>query len=277
MNVSMRKQAKTIPFHLVLIVTTLVTLFPVVWIWLNSLKTNKEISQNVLALPTTLHFSNYLDAFQGSGLGRYFLNSAFVSIFTVTIVLVTGSLASYALAKMNFRGNKALVTLFFAGMSFPLSAKIGPLMTIMSQLGLLNSLWGLILIYSASAMPFSILMMRSFFRAFPSELEDSAWIDGCSRLQFFLYILIPLSKPALVTLGIFTFMEAWNDFFVALLLISRDSLRTLPLGLMAFQDQYYRNYAFSFAGIIMAALPIVIVYLLFQRQFIQGITAGSLK
>jgi ABC-type glycerol-3-phosphate transport system permease component len=133
------------------------------------------------------------------------------------------------------------------------------------------------LIYTAGNLPLSILMMRSFFRQFPKEIEDAAMIDGASRAQFLIRILLPLSVPALGTLAIFVFMHAWNEFFIAFLLITKDTARTLPLGLLAFQGQYEENYAYSFAGIIISSLPVILVYIALQKNFIKGLTAGSLK
>jgi raffinose/stachyose/melibiose transport system permease protein len=201
----------------------------------------------------------------------------FVGLLTVVLVLSAGSLAAYAFARMSFRGNQVIFFAIFLGMTFPETARIGPLLTWMYKLRLVDTPWALVLAYAAASLPFAILMMRAFFRGFPGELEDAAWIDGCSNLQFFWRILLPLSTPALFTLGIFTFMNAWNEFLIALLLISKDTFRTLPLGLMAFQAEFYTNFALSFAGINITALPVILVYVLFQRNFIAGITAGSIK
>ncbi len=173
---------------------------------------------------------------------------------------------------MRFAGNQAIFFIIFIGMTFPVTARLGPLLALNFRLGLVDSRWGLVFAYAAGSIPFAILMMRSFFRQFPGELEDAARIDGCSSLQFFLRVLLPLFTPALVTLGIFTFMSVWNEFMIALLMISRDVVRTLPLGLMAFQGEYTVDYALSIAGINIIAIPVVIVYIIFQRNFVQGIT-----
>ena len=206
-----------------------------------------------------------------------FFNSILVSVTSVAIVLLLSSLAAYSFAKMRFRGNQLIFFVFLIGMAFPLSAKLGPLLSLMYKLDLANSRVGLILVYVAGSLPFSILMLRAFFAGFPQELEDSAALDGCSRFQFYLRILLPLSKPSLMALGIFVFMNTWNEFFQALLLINEDSKRTLPLGLTAFQDEYFTDFALSFAGINITALPVIVVYIIFQRNLIEGITVGSMK
>lgn len=264
-------------FHSLLVGASVVTLIPVVWILLTSFKTNKEIRESALNLPSQLRVANYVDAWVGAHFGSYFLNSVIVGVLTVAVVLAAGSLAAFAFARMQFAGNQAIFFIIFIGMTFPVTARIGPLLSLMYRLDLVDSRWALVFSYAAGSMPFSILMMRSFFRQFPEELEQAARIDGCNSLQFFLRVLLPLSTPALLTLGIFTFMGAWNEFLVALLLISKRALRTLPLGLMAFQAEYYTDFALSIAGINITALPVILVYLLFQRNFIEGITAGSLK
>ena len=263
--------------NFLLISASVLTLGPVFWIWVSALKTNKEIRESALGLPARLNFENYVEAWFGAYFDRYLLNSLSVGLLTVLVVLTAGSLAAFAFARMEFRGNQLIFFLIFAGMTFPVTARIAPLLTWMYKLNLVDTRWGLVLAYAAGSIPFAILMMRSFFRQFPKELEDAARIDGCSSLQFFSRILLPLSTPALFTLGIFTFMGAWNEFLIALLLINKDAIRTLPLGLMAFQGEFTTNYALSFAGINIAAIPVFVIYVMFQRNFIAGITAGSLK
>ncbi|MEM7536809.1 MAG: carbohydrate ABC transporter permease [Chloroflexota bacterium] len=268
---------RTLFFNLLLIGSSILAVGPVAWIWVSSLKTNKEIRESALELPQRLNFGNYVEAWVEANFDVYMLNSLLIGLLTVMVVLIAGSLAAFAFARMQFPGNQVIFFLIFTGMTFPVTARIAPLLTWMYQLNLVDTRWGLVLAYAAGGLPFAILMMRSFFRQFPQELEDAARIDGCSNLQFFGRILLPLSTPALFTLGIFTFMGAWNEFLIALLLINQDAIRTLPLGLMAFQGEFTTNYALSFAGINIAAVPVFVVYVAFQRNFIAGITAGSLK
>ena len=274
---SAQRRLRSTPFYLVLTLATVVTLVPIVWVFASALKSNKEIRENPLALPAEWRFQNYLDAWFGASFDEYFFNSIFITVTSVAIVLFLSSLAAYAFAKMRFPGNQVIFFVFLVGMAFPLSAKLGPLLSLMYELNLANSRFGLILVYVAGSLPFAILMLRAFFQGFPQELEDSAALDGCSRFQFYWRILLPLSKPSLMALGIFVFMGTWNEFFQALLLINEDSKRTLPLGLTAFQDEYFTDFALSFAGINITAVPVIIVYILFQRNLIEGITVGSLK
>ncbi len=276
-NRNLQRQIRSLPFYFVLVAATVVTLVPIIWVFASALKSNKEIRAAPLALPGEWRFQNYVDAWFGASFDQYFFNSIFITVTSVAIVLFLSSLAAYSFAKMRFRGNQLIFFVFLIGMAFPLSAKLGPLLSLMYELNLANSRFGLILVYVAGSLPFAILMLRAFFQGFPQELEDSALLDGCSRFQFYVRILLPLSKPSLMALGIFVFMGTWNEFFQALLLINEDSKRTLPLGLTAFQDEYFTNFALSFAGINITAVPVIIVYIMFQRNLIEGITVGSLK
>jgi len=271
------KRLRLLTFYLLLTVGSIITVSPVAWILVTSFKSNKEIRESALGFPARIRFENYVGAWTGAHFDRYFVNSVIIGVLTVAIVLTVGSLAAFAFARMRFAGNRVIFFIIFIGLTFPVTARIGPLLTLMYKLGLVDSRWALVFAYAAGSMPFSILMMRSFFRQFPEELEQAARIDGCSSLQFFLQVLLPLSTPALVTLGIFTFMGAWNEFMIALLLISKNALRTLPLGLMAFQSEYTTDFALSIAGINITAIPVILIYVLFQRSFIEGITAGALK
>jgi len=276
-NAKAQSWLRMLTFHVLLVVGSIVTVIPVVWVLMTSFKSNKEIRESALGLPARIRFENYVGAWTGAHFDRYFVNSVIVGVLTVAVVLIVGSLAAFAFARMRFAGNRAIFFLIFMGMTFPVTARIGPLLTFMYKLGLVDSRWALVFAYAAGSVPFSILMMRSFFRQFPEELEQAARIDGCSNLQFFLRVLLPLSTPALLTLGIFTFMGAWNEFMIALLLISKNALRTLPLGLMAFQSEFTTDFALSIAGINITAIPVILVYVIFQRSFIEGITAGALK
>lgn len=271
------KQLRMLTFYLLLTAGSIITVSPVAWILVTSFKSNKEIRESALGFPARFRLENYFGAWNGARFDRLFVNSVIVGVLTVAVVLIVGSLAAFAFARMRFAGNRVIFFIIFMGMTFPVTARIGPLLTLMYKLRLVDTRWALVFAYAAGSMPFSILMMRSFFRQFPEELEQAARIDGCSNLQLFLRVLLPLSTPALLTLGIFTFMGAWNEFMIALLLISKNALRTLPLGLMAFQDEYYTDFALSIAGINITAFPVILIYVLFQRNFIEGITAGALK
>ncbi|MCC7208766.1 MAG: carbohydrate ABC transporter permease [Anaerolineae bacterium] len=265
--------------HLILIIGAFITLIPVMWVWMSAFKTDSEIRLSALSLPVSLNFTNFSEAWTRGRFNIYMGNSVIVSALTVLLVISTASLAGYAFARYKFRGNGLLFYLVFLGMTIPVSAKVGPLLSLMYAIKLVDTHLGLVLAYAANSIPFSVLMMRAFYRGFASELEDAARIDGANGFQMYLRIFLPLSLPALTALGVFTLLSAWNEFQLAFLLVNRDATRTLPLGLITFQGSVEEasQYALSMAGIVISALPVIIVYLFFQKQFIRGITSGSVK
>lgn len=273
------KEARATSVHIGLIAAVLIVLVPVFWVWVSAFKTDSEIRLSALALPSTLNFSNFSDAWTRGRFQIYMGNSVIVSVFTVLLVVSTASLAGYAFARYKFRGNGLIFYLIFIGMTIPVTARVGPLLSLMYAVKLVDSHVGLVLAYTANSLPFSILMMRAFYRGFPTELEDAGRIDGANGWQMYLRIFLPLSAPALTALSIFTLLSAWNEFQLAFLFINRDALRTLPLGLITFQGstEQASQYALSMAGIMISAIPVIIVYFVFQKQFIRGITTGSVK
>ena len=262
--------------HCVLILCSTFSIFPIIWIFSNSLKTSKEILRSALELPGTYHFENYLQAWTEGSLGKYMLNSVIICGISTVIVVVCATLAAYAFARLQFKGRRILFSIVLAGMALPPSARLAPLMSMLNVVGLTNTRIGLILVYSGG-ISFAILMMRSFFLQFPRELEEAAEIDGANRMVFLTQVLLPLSMPPLSTLTVFTFLNHWKEFLFAFMLTSSNEVKTLPVGLMVFQGAYTRDYALSFAGIIISALPMMLLYIVFQKGFINGVTAGSSK
>lgn len=264
--------------HVLLIIAAILTLAPIGWVWVSSFKTDKEVRTDPMGLPDRLHFSNYVDVWN-KGFDRYMLNSFMVATLSSIVVVAVSSLAAYAFARFEFPGSNALFILLFLGWVIPGSIKLAPVLTLMYRLDLVDKTLALVLPYSAGV-SFSIMMMRAFFRAFPKELEDSAAIDGASTLKFFLKVLLPISAPALLTLFVLSFLGHYNEFLMAFLLINRAEARTVSLGLLAFQATDpggLENLALNFAAINVTAIPVIVVYVLFQRHFVQGLTAGAFK
>jgi len=251
--------------------------FPISWLYMSSLKTNTEISASPLTFPDKLQWQNYRDAWQQGKFSIYIWNSAIVSTTATFFVIILSSLAGYAFAKMRFRGENLIFFIFFFGMTVPNPVVIGPLLTIIYSLHLINTLWSLILPYVALGLPFGILIMRAFFRELPNELVEAAKIDGCSALKLLTYIIFPLALPAVFVLVVITFINCWNEFYFAVILINDSSKNTLPLGLRAFQGEYVTNSALQFTGINIVAVIPILIYVVFQKSFIKGATAGSLK
>lgn len=263
--------------YLILIIFSIISIMPIFWMILAALKTPLEIASNPFGWPTKLTLQNLVQAWTVGKMGQYFINSVIVAVPRVTGVLILSTLAGYAFAKLKFPGRNKLFLFMLFGLMVPIQAMIIPLYMDMQGLGLINTYWAMILPYYGLSMPFAIFMMRAFFRELPDELMEAARIDGCGSFRAFLYVMLPLVMPAISSLLVFEFMWSWNDFLIPLLFVYTDSLRTLPLGLMYFSSQYSTNQSLVAAGVAISTIPILIIYFIFQRKFIQGLTAGALK
>jgi len=256
---------------------SLTVVLPLTWIVSTSLKTRTEVSMAPLALPTTWLWSNYPEAWVVGRFGTYFMNSVLVVVPVVVCVLLLSLLASYAFAFYEFRFKRPLFVLLLAGLTIPIGVLVVPLYYQMVSFKLLNTLWALILPEIAISLPFGVLLLRSFMAGLPREILDAARIDGANDWQLLWRVVAPLTRPAMLSLLIFTFMWSWNQFLLPVVLLQTESSRTLPLGLNFFQGRYSANYPLLMAGATISFIPIVLIYVAFQRQFIRGITAGALK
>jgi len=262
----------------VLIGYALIVLYPLLIMVASSLKTTGEIFANPLQLiPETARFVNYVDAWNQANFGTYFRNSMFVCLVSVVMILWFGSMAAYVLARFSFPGNRLIYLLFLAGFMIPVRLAIVPLFVMMRDLHLLNTLWSLIVVYIAGGMPFTIFLMVSFFRHVPRDLEDAAVLDGAGPFQVYYQIMLPLVRPALATVGLFHFLNVWNDFFFPLIFIRSENLRTVPLGVSTFFGEYTNDWSLMFAALSISILPVIAVYLMASKQFIAGLTSGALK
>ena len=256
---------------------TVVVGYPVFWMLQQSFKTKFELYANVWGLPQQLFLDNYVQAWRIARMGTYIFNSVVVSVATVVVVLVLASLAGYAFARMRFAGRQVLFYAFVFTLIVPLQVTIIPLYAVVSGLGLTNTYFALILPYAAGGLPLSIFLLRAFFESVPREIEEAARIDGCSELAAFWRVVLPISGPGLATVTILQFLAAWNEFLLALIFIRNPALRTIPLGLQAFFFEYSVEWGYLFAALSMATVPVIIVYVLMQRHFITGLTAGAVK
>ncbi|MDQ0470490.1 carbohydrate ABC transporter permease [Labrys wisconsinensis] len=253
------------------------TLYPLAWVLFGSLKAKEEIITNVWGPPTSLHFANYAEAWRIAGMGARVGNSLIVTAAALVLLVVVATPAAYAVSRLRFPGRAAVLALVIAAMLVPPQVMAIPLFMTARDLGLINSLPGIAVIYAAAAMPLSIVIMRGFFLSLPAELEDAARIDGASRLQILVHVMLPLIRPGLALVLIFGFIEIWNDFFLAFLLLREPSVQTIPLGLVAFFQQYGSLWHLYFAALTITTLPVIVVFVLMQRQFIAGLTAGAVK
>ncbi|MGE5683016.1 MAG: carbohydrate ABC transporter permease [Bacillota bacterium] len=266
---------KTI-YHILVYALAIMTLAPFIWMILTSLKDMNEIYVYPPKwLPDRLRFENYKNSFEAAPFGRYYINSL-VTAFSVTIgQLITCSMAAFAFARLRFKGRDLLFYIFLGTMMVPYNVTMIPSFMVLYWLGWIDSFKALIVPGLASA--FGTFLLRQFFMTIPRELEEAAYIDGSSRFQVLRKIIIPLAKPALATLAIFTFMGTFNDFLWALVVINSDEMRTVQLGLSIFRDRYLTQWDLLMAGSVTSVLPILIVFFFAQKYFIQGITLSGLK
>lgn len=264
----------------VLAVVVAANLFPFFWVVLSSLKPTSEIhSKEVSFIPKHITVENYRNLFQNMiGFDRYYLNSLLVTIGTVGLALLLGSLAAYAFARFEFRGREVLFYVLVFSMFLPGEIALIGRFELFFRLKLINKLSGLILAYAAGSMALVLFIMRNVFRGIPQDMIDAARIDGASNWQIFWEIMIPLSKTGLVAAGVLTFMGAWNEFLFALTITWSNAARTLPVGIMMLRDQYeHWEYGMLFATVMLSFLPVMVLFIVLQKQFIRGATAGAIK
>jgi raffinose/stachyose/melibiose transport system permease protein len=255
-----------------------VWLFPFVFVVLTAVRSQGDLlSQGPFSIPNEWSFSNFTEAWEIGGFSVYFRNSLFVTALKVPLGVFIASLAAYSLAKLQFRFRSHVFLFFLLGLAIPIQVALLPLVILMRALGLINTLWALFPPYIAFGLPLHIFILRGFFRGIPDELRDAARLDGASEWEIYWRIMIPLSTPALATVFVIDTLATWNEFQVALVMLSSAAVRTVPLGLQNFQGQYSSNYPGLTAGILIAILPVLIVYVVFQRYLVSGLTAGALK
>jgi multiple sugar transport system permease protein len=261
------------PAHLILVPLALVMVTPLAWMVMTSIQTPDEARHFPPVLPSGIHWQNYTDAIHAAPFGRFFLNTTLVTGAAVLGNLVLCSLAGYAFARLRFFGRDVLFVLLLATLMIPFQVVMIPIFLIMRNLGLVDSLGALILPNLVT--PFGIFLMRQFFRTLPIELEEAARLDGCSRLRTLIRIVLPLSGPALATLAVITFLWNWNDFLWPLVVIQSEHNMTLQLGLSTFQGAHSTAWTLLMAGNVLAVLPMLLVFLLAQRQFIDSIASAG--
>jgi raffinose/stachyose/melibiose transport system permease protein len=261
---------------LFLLIYSLIMLYPFTWMLLTSVRKSYEIFAEPWALPSSFEYNNIIRALR-SGIADYFLNSVFISTTTVFFIILCSSLAAFTFAKHFFRGKSVLFITLVAGYFIPVQVTLIPLYNTLKTLTLLDSYPGIILPYIAYGIPFSVLLLTTYFRSTPKELEDAARIDGCSELGIYARIVLPISKPGIATILIFQFINAWNEFIFALTFLRSKRYMTLPIGLMNFRGEHVTDWSAIMAGVSIATIPLVIVYIIFQKSFIRGLTAGAVK
>jgi N-acetylglucosamine transport system permease protein len=274
----MKSRRNPLP-QLAMLAWAVVTALPLLWAVVSSLKTDQEILNEPWAPPSSLHFENWSRAWTAASIGRYFFNSLIVVGGALVLTMLLGSLVAYSLARYQFRGNRFIYYTFVAAMFFPVFLALVPLFFVVRQLGLLGTYHGLILVYAAYAVPFTVFFLHAFFRTLPEEVAEAAVLDGCSHSAVFFRVMLPLARPGLVAVGIFNFLGLWNQYLLPLVLNPDPDRYVLAQGLAALSvSQGYRSdWSGLFAGLTIAMLPVLVAYVAFQRHIRAGMTAGAVR
>jgi N-acetylglucosamine transport system permease protein len=265
--------------HAVLILWSVVVIVPMLWTLLSSFKTTKEILSSPFTLPATFSLENYSSAWSTAGIGSSFLNSVIVVGCSLVLVMVLGAMCSYVLARFRFWGNRAIYYLMLAGLTFPVFLAIVPLFFILRSVSLLNTRQGLIVTYVAFALPFTVFFLFAFFRALPDEIYEAAELDGAGEWRTFFQVMLPMARPGLASVAIFNFLGLWNQFLLPVALNSEQGKYVLSQSMASFASQagYSVDYGALFAAVVITVLPVLIVYVIFQRQLQGSVSQGTTK
>jgi raffinose/stachyose/melibiose transport system permease protein len=266
-----------IPTYLVLTIWSAIVLFPIWTLLVNSFKPQREIFRDPFGLPETFTLDGYKAAWNMGRFDLYFSNTIFVTLVSLTLILLVGSMAAYALAKWKSWVTKFLYVFFIAGLMIPIRLGTIDLVRLIKALNLQDSLWSLIPVYVAMGIPIATFVLTAFIRELPSEMFDAAKVDGASEWQIYGRLVIPLMQPALATVAIFNMIKIWNDFWFPLVFIRVEESRTVALGVSLLFGQYRTDWTRALSVLSLAAVPLLVLYIFLSRQFIKGLTAGAVK
>ena len=267
---------RRLPIQLFLLLLNVIVLYPIFWILINSFKSTSEFLQNSFNLPSVLHFENYLKAWS-SGLNRYFLNSVFISVVSIFFTTLLSSLAAYGLTRFRFKFRGALFTFILCGLSLSIESSFVPLFKLFQSIHLYNTQFGVILLYIAFRIPLTVFLMRSYFISFPKDIEEAARMDGCSSFAIYWRMILPIGKPILASRALMNLIFTWNEFLTALIFLEDQDLMTIPVGLNALKGEMLQEWNIQLAAVVIASIPLIIMFLCMQKQFVKGLTAGSVK
>ncbi len=260
----------------ILTILAVVTIYPLAWLLLNSLKSSDALFERSWALPTTWLWHNYPEAWR-YGLGRFMANSVLITGVSVVAIVLLGALAAFVLVTRRFRGRGLVTAIVLGGLIVPPEVSLFPLFKIMVLLGIYNTYLAMIAPDIAYGLPFTVLLLRAYMTQIPPEMAEAATMDGAGLLRCFWHVYLPLARPALAAAAMVQAMRVWNEFVFALTFVSNDALHPLTVGLTTFGDSLNTNWPVLLAGLVISIVPILVVFLLMQRQFMRGLTAGALK
>lgn len=260
-----------------MILFTVMCLYPLLWLFLASFKTNQELYTNAWGLPETWQLTNYINAIVKGGVIRYFGNSVIIAVSAVLVTVILATMASYAIARMQWKLSKVTYNVFLLGMMIPIYALIIPLFSIFKSMGLLNTYLAVIIPQVAVGFPMAVFIICGFMDSIPRELEEAAVIDGCSIYQCFSRIILPIAKSSVVTVAVVQFINVWNDLLLPRIFLTDSDMMTLPVGLTNFQSMYSTDYVGEIAAVIITIIPSIIIYVVLHKQIMEGMVAGAVK
>jgi len=270
-----KKVVVNLLIHAFLLTIAVSCIFPLVWMVSSSLKTQETIFKDMSLIPKEMHFENYYLAWQEGGFGRNFLNSILYTVSVVFGIVMISSMAAYAFSRLRFPGKNLLFYMFLAAMMIPIPGSFVALYVLLNKLHLRNTAIGYILCMINVGMSTSIFLLKTFFDKMPKELEDAARIDGCTKMGIWLHVALPLAKPVLAVVVVLNALNVWNEYILALVIFDSKPLMPLQVALMTFQGEFITRYPLLMAGLTIAALPIILVYLLMQKYIVKGVTQGA--
>ncbi len=263
--------------NLIMLLFSFSCIFPILWLLSSSLKTQQEFAQSSMALPSALNLKNYISVFTETNMLRYIVNSLRNTVLSVGLIIIMAFTAAYVLSRYKFKGRNFIYNYFIIGMLIPIHALLVPMYVQFKQAGLTNHWYTLLLPYIAFGLPISIMLIESYISAVPKELEEAAAIDGSGFFMTIFKIIFPLTGPILATVAIIQFFAVWNEFSFALILVSKETLRTVPVGLTMFKGAYTIDYPRMMAGILVTMFPVMLLYFIFSRRIIESMVAGAVK
>lgn len=273
-------RAVAISTHTLLVIWSLIVLIPLVWVLMTSFKSTQEVlSGSPLALPAKLHWENYANAWDQAGIGQWFVNTVIVVGFSLVIVMVLGAMCAYVLARFSFPGNRLIYYFMLAGLTFPIFLAIVPLFFTLKNIGLLNTLPGLIMTYVAFALPFTVFFLHSFFAQLPKEIYEAAQVDGASEWRTFFQVMLPMARPGMAAVSIFNFLGLWNQFLLPVALNTKTENYVLTQGMASFASSagYSVDFGALFAAVVITIIPVLVVYVIFQRQLQGSVSQSTVK
>jgi N-acetylglucosamine transport system permease protein len=265
--------------HVLLAIWTIIVIVPFLWVVLSSFKTTKEILASPFSLPAHWQFDNYAHAWTDAGIRQFFLNTVIVVSAALVLVMLLGSMCAYVLARFKFRGARAIYYLMLAGLTFPIFLAIVPLFFVLKNLGLINTLPGLTMVYVAFALPFTVFFLYAFFRTLPDDVYEAALIDGAGEWRTFFRIMLPMARPGMAAVAIFNFLGLWNQFLLPVALNTDQSRYVLTQGMASFASQagYAVDFGALFAAVVITVVPVLIVYVIFQRRLEGSVSRGTFR